>query len=89
MGSGSCSGDTGGPLVFHEKTSNRYIQIGVLQGGAGACGNDIFPGIYANLDDYDVLSFIYKTAFWGNNSSPSSPGKNTWYIICSWNYTFV
>ena len=34
-----------------------------MQGGAGACGSQIFPGIYARLDDYDVLNFIYKTAF--------------------------
>ena len=41
-----------------------------MQGGAGACGNDIFPGIYARLDDYDVLSFIYKKAFGKNLDSP-------------------
>ena len=45
-----------------------------MQGGAGSCGNDIFPGIYARLDDIDVLSFIYKTAFGKNVDSPSSPG---------------
>ena len=75
MGSGSCSGDSGGPLVFHEKTSNRYRQIGIVQGGAGACGSQIFPGIYARLDDYDVLSFIYKTAFEKTIDLPSSAGK--------------
>ena len=65
FGSGSCSGDSGGPLVFNDKLSNppRYVQVGIVQGGAGECGNERFPGLYARLDDYDVLSFIKKTAF--------------------------
>ena len=46
-----------------------------MQGGAGPCGNDIFPGIYARLDDHDVLSFIYKKAFGKNTNLPSAPGK--------------
>ena len=76
-GSGSCSGDSGGPLVFNDKLSTpfRYRQIGIVQGGAGPCGNDIFPGIYARLDDYDVLSFVYKTAFGKNIDSPKPSGK--------------
>ena len=83
FGSGSCSGDSGGPLVFNDKESNpyRYTQIGIVQGGAGPSGNDIFPGIYSRLDDYDVLRFIYKTAFEKNIDSLSSSGKKFICII--------
>ena len=78
IGSGSCLGDSGGPLVFNDKSSSpsRFVQVGIVQGGAGQCGNERFPGVYARLDDYDVLSFIYKTAFGENiDSSPRSLGK--------------
>ena len=65
FGSGSCSGDSGGPLIFKNKSSNppHYLQVGIVHGGGGDCGNERFPGVYARLDDFDVLSFIYKIAF--------------------------
>ena len=77
FGSGSCSGDSGGPLVFNDRIAKppRYVQVGVVQGGAGECGNERFPGLYARLDNFDVLSFIRKTAFGENMGSPSLPGK--------------
>ena len=53
--------------------------MGIVQGGAGQCGNERFPGVYARLDDHDVLDFIYKTAFGKTLELPSfSPpqGKN-------------
>ena len=83
IGSGSCTGDSGGPLVFNNRLSNppHYVQVGIVQGGAGDCGNSKFPGLYARLDDHDVLSFIKKTAFGENTSSPSSSGKNIIYQV--------
>ena len=77
FGSGSCSGDSGGPLVFNDRIAKppRYVQVGVVQGSAGECGNERFPGLYARLDNFDVLSFIRKTAFGENMGSPSLPGK--------------
>ena len=70
IGAGYC-GDSGGPLVFNDEllTPSRYVQVGIYQGVAGECGNKRFPGIYARLDDYDVLNFIYKTAFGKNIDS--------------------
>ena len=81
FGTGSCLGDSGGPLIFHDRVSNPsyYVQVGIVQGSAGDCGNERFPEVYARLDDYDVLSFIYKTAFGNTLELPSfSPpqGKN-------------
>ena len=79
-GSGSCLGDSGGPLVIHDKLASppRHVQIGVVQGGAGECGNKLYPGVYIRLDNYDVLDFIYRTAF-GRSIDSSSTSKN--YII--------
>ena len=81
FGTGSCSGDSGGPLVFHDKLSNpsHYVQIGIVQGGAGQCGNERFPGVYARLDDHDVLDFIYKTAFGKTIDSPLSFEEYDYY----------
>ena len=80
FGTGSCSGDSGGPLVFYDKSNkpHRHVQVGIVQGSAGECGNDRFPGIYARLDNYDVLNFIRKTAFGESISlpSPSSLGNH-------------
>ena len=75
IGAGSCTGDSGGPLFFNDRLSNppHYVQIGIVQGGAGECGDKKFPGLYARLDDYDVLNFIHQTAF-GRTIDP--PGKN-------------
>ena len=77
FGSSSCSGDSGGPLSFNDKsaTPSRHVQVGIVQGGAGECGNEKFPGLYARLDDHDVLNFIYKTAFGKTIDLPSSTGK--------------
>ena len=83
IGTGSCSGDSGGPLVFNDKLSkpSHYVQVGIVQGSAGECGNERFPGIYVRLDDYDVLSFIYKTAFGKTlDSSISSPAGKFFYL---------
>ena len=58
---------------------SHYVQVGIVQAGAGECGNDRFPGVYVRLDDYDVLSFIYNTAFGKTLDLPTSspPGKNS------------
>ena len=36
----------------------HYMQIGVLFGGVGECGNKDFPNIYARLEDKDILNWV-------------------------------
>ena len=59
QGWGSCSGDSGGPLM-KERTdkAGRFYQIGVLHGGVSECGNSQYPNIYARLEDPEILSFV-------------------------------
>ena len=38
--------------------SERWTQIGTVQGNAGECGDPDFPAINVRLDHPDVLSFI-------------------------------
>ena len=59
---GTCHGDSGGPLIVHDAISipPRHIQVGIVQ-GALACGSKDFPGIYVRIDDKQVWSFIHDT----------------------------
>ncbi len=59
-GFGSCKGDSGGPLVFYNtlEGSRKYIQVGIVSGGIGRCGSNIFPGVYVRISDKPVLDFI-------------------------------
>ena len=58
---GSCKGDSGGPLMYHNLETDQWIQIAIVQGGIRNCGDADYPGLYIRLDDPDILSFI-KTA---------------------------
>ena len=36
----------------------RYVQVGVVQGGVGACGSRDFPSVYVRLEHPEVLRFV-------------------------------
>ena len=61
-GFGSCPGDSGGPLMRFDVASDppRYVQVGVVHGAVRRCGDRRFPGIYARLEDPDVMAFIRR-----------------------------
>ena len=60
---GSCKGDSGGPLMYQDSESDRWIQIATVQGAIRDCGDLDFPGIYIRLDDPSVFNFIFLTIF--------------------------
>ena len=39
----------------------QFVQLGVVHGGVGECGNTDFPNIFARLEDPKVLKFIKET----------------------------
>ena len=57
---GSCSGDSGGPLMIFNTDTTHYDQIGIVAGGVNPndCGSSNFPGVYTRLDHPDIWSFI-------------------------------
>ncbi len=61
-GSGSCKGDSGGPLMRYTydngPSSARFVQQGIVQGGVGTCGSKDFPSIYVRVKDPEVFEFI-------------------------------
>ena len=61
---GSCSGDSGGPLMIFDTNTNIYVQIGIVAGGINLndCGNTNFPGVYTRLDHPEILNFIHTHA---------------------------
>jgi hypothetical protein len=58
---GPCLGDSGGPLMYKDFDSGKFIQIATVSNGVGECGDDEYPGIYVRLTDPSVLSFIMST----------------------------
>lgn len=65
----TCKGDGGGPLVCPIKGSivrdaysspsevPQYVQAGIVGWGIG-CGEDGVPGVYTDINNYNVLCFI-------------------------------
>ncbi|CAG5030900.1 unnamed protein product [Parnassius apollo] len=49
-GEDSCSGDSGGPLMYEHGTT--YVAIGIVSYGLGRCGTDNTPAIYTYVYSY-------------------------------------
>jgi secreted trypsin-like serine protease len=58
---GACKGDSGGPLMYKDYDSRKYIQIAIVEGGVGECGDKDFPGIFVRLDNPSIWNFIAAT----------------------------
>jgi trypsin len=54
----SCQGDSGGPLFWN---GSPRIQIGIVSYGTG-CGLPKFPGVYSEVNNPDIRSFITQYA---------------------------
>lgn len=48
----SCTGDSGGPLLFWERGQARWTQIGIISWGIG-CGLPGYFGVYANISRFE------------------------------------
>ncbi|TRY69224.1 hypothetical protein TCAL_01394 [Tigriopus californicus] len=72
-GYGSCKGDSGSPLVKFESGEPypRYVQLGVIVGGVGQCGNRDFPSTYTRVEDFEVMNFINAVLKRSNPSARS------------------
>ena len=38
----------------------NWLQVALVSGGVGECGNKRFPGIYVRLNNPDIYQFIEK-----------------------------
>lgn len=56
----SCQGDSGGPL-FGNLADGTRVQVGIVSYGLG-CATPGFPGVYGEVNNPSVHSFITKTA---------------------------
>ncbi len=53
----------------------HFIQIAIVEGGVGECGNNEYPGIYVRLDHPSVFDFI--TAEIADMPSSTESNKET------------
>nr|AQM58401.1 venom s1 protease 23 [Pristhesancus plagipennis] len=54
----TCSGDSGGPVVWLDPDTNRYTQVGLVSYGRGCASEDV-PGV--NTDVYYFIDWIKQT----------------------------
>lgn len=57
----SCTGDSGGPVMIHEKirgVGGVFKQLGIVSFGPAVCGLPDRPGIYTKVEAY--MDWIYQ-----------------------------
>jgi secreted trypsin-like serine protease len=54
----ACVGDSGGPLF----DSGSRTQVGIVSGGYYKCGTERYPGVYTEVNNPDIRSFILAAA---------------------------
>lgn len=59
LGGDSCQGDSGGPLFG--TVAGRVTQVGIVSYGLG-CATPGFPGVYAEVNNDSIRSFIQATS---------------------------
>lgn len=52
MGTDSCKGDSGGPLMDLDKETNRWVALGIVSVGPVRCGQSRVPGVYTKVANY-------------------------------------
>ena len=61
-GYGSCNGHSGGPIVQFvsgdSSSEDHYVQIGIVQGGLGQCGDASIPAIFTRTENEEIFDFI-------------------------------
>ena len=45
-------------MVF-QTAGEHFVQVGLVHGSDGECGDANFPDIFARLEDAEVFSFLY------------------------------
>ena len=66
--SGTCGGDSGGPVVqfdddFEDGEIPKWVQIGAVHGSVANCDGSRFPSIFVRLDEPKILEWIFQLVF--------------------------
>lgn len=73
VGGDSCQGDSGGPL-FGRLADGRRVQVGIVSYGLG-CATPGFPGVYGEVNNPSIHSFITTTAALGGTTDKGGRKK--------------
>ncbi len=92
-GPGSCKGDSGGPIVKYIDIEDRYVLVGIVQGGVEACGHPDYPGIFVRVGHPEVLAFIQNATGLGpgeeitttTSTTPTTPFDPCQSLVCGGN----
>lgn len=49
--------------MIYDTRNAFHLQVGVVRGTSGECGDRNFPDIYGRLENYEILNWIYRIAF--------------------------
>ena len=76
--SGTCGGDSGGPVLqFDDDVGDgeipKWKQIGAVHGSVANCDGSRFPSIFVRLDEPKILEWIFQIVFPDKLSSLQSP----------------
>ena len=82
QGGGVCHGDSGSPMVQFDTDgdnalNDHYVQLGIVSGGVGKCGDKRYPAIFIRLEDHSVLTFIKRTIATSSPVIKATPSPST------------
>lgn len=77
-GPSPCRGDSGGPLLVVD--NNRFVQVGVVQGGEEPCGRPDGPAVYTRVSAFlpwisDVTGIDFSAPTSTTTSTPSTTSR--------------
>ena len=66
--SGTCGGDSGGPVLqfdddFEDGEIPKWVQVGAVHGSVANCDGSRFPSIFVRLDEPKILEWIFRLVF--------------------------
>ena len=79
--SGTCGGDSGGPVLqfdddFEDGEIPKWVQIGAVHGSVANCDGSRFPSIFVRLDEPKILEWIFQLVFPDKLSSLQNPSRS-------------
>ena len=50
-------------MIFYDNSENRSVLMGTVHGGFSEQCDNVLPGIFVKVDDFNVLKFLYEEVY--------------------------